>query len=261
MTKLTMKQIIVAVLVTLATLSTLTQAAFIGDKSSSAFDYKYEMDFLPWDTANIDLDNNSARDWVQTSSSHFSLDNGILKNVSATSGGILSNDSNWSGIWPIASITEATGYSVEFKLKINEWTGGTGAYKVQMSPVDGALTDVYYITDDSFIWYVDGGEDIEISTASNMDNFHTFRIVRYGTTEGNPKCAVFRDDILIADNLETTWTSSPHRFYAGDIDSTVSSKYDLDYLRFTGGAWNVPEPATISLFALVGAAVLRRKRN
>ncbi len=240
----------ITVAVLLAVVSSFSAAALT---DSSAFAYKYEMDYLPWDAANVDLNNDGLRDWIQTSSSHFTLLDGILINTSATSGGIMSNDDNWAGIWPVASITAETGYQLELRVKITAWTAGTGAYKAQISPTGSALTDVFYINDDHLLWYVDGEDDILINTGDNTDDFHTFRIIRYPGESG--KSSLYRDGVLVADMLDVTWTSSPRRCYLGDIDGAVSGQYELDYVRF-----DVPEPATMILFGLGGLILSGRQR-
>ncbi|AQQ70498.1 hypothetical protein SMSP2_00850 [Limihaloglobus sulfuriphilus] len=234
--------------------------ALSGFKDSADFDYGWEMDYYPWDTANVDLDASGGRDWIQSSSSHFTLNAGILTCTSSTSGGLLANDSSYDeAFWPQASMNAQTGFTTDFSIKVTSDTGSNGAFKVQVSPYDSTNTDVLFIGADHVTYYVDGGDNIVLDTSDNTDAFHSFRIARH--IDEPTTSSIWRDGVLIGDSLAVTWTPTGHRYYIGDIDSSVNGTYEMDYLRVTPGAWAVPEPAMLSLFGLGGLALFRKRRH
>jgi hypothetical protein len=204
-------------------------------KDSASFTYKWDMDCLPWDYGTIDLDNSGGRDWIQSKSSQFTLGDGI---ISAIEGGhLLANDTTYAeAFWPVQDINSATGYTTEFRVKIKTATGTYGAFKTQIGLYDSTRTEVLNIYADQVVWLVNGGTALVLDTGNNLDDaFHTFRLAR---KPGDPtKSYIWKDGVLIGDGLAITYQFSPRRYYIGDIDSSVTGTYDLDYIRVTAGCW------------------------
>jgi hypothetical protein len=248
-------------LIVMGTLCFAVNVAFssMAQKESADFDYRYDMDYLPWDTNNYDLNSDGNRDWIQSSASHFALSEGLLVNTSATSGGLMSNDSNYLGIWPVESISAETGYTTEFRVKILTSTGASGAFKTQISPYGSTLSDILSIGADHVTWWINGEDDIVLDTGDNTDGFHTFRIARH--MDAPAKASVWKADVLIGAGLTVSYSLTPTRYYIGDIDSSVNGTWEMDYLRFTGGAFApVPEPMTLAMRCLGVLALLRKRR-
>ncbi|AQQ70497.1 hypothetical protein SMSP2_00849 [Limihaloglobus sulfuriphilus] len=230
-----------------------------GIKPSADFAHGWEMDYYPWDVANgVDEDNDGQIDWVRSSSNHFELSTeGTLVNISDVSGSLLANDDNWDqAFWPQPDINAATGFTTEFSIKITSDTGSNGAFKIQVSPYDSVNTDVVFIGASHVTYYVDGGDNIVLDTSDNTDGFHSFRIARH--VDEPTKSSVWKDGVLIGDSLDVTWTpSGPHRYYIGDIDSSVNGTYEMDYLRIDPGAWAAPAPMDFDEDGIVGSKDLK----
>ena len=97
-----------------------------------------------------------------------------------------------------------------------------------------------------------------IDTNPNDDDLHTFRVatVGYGIFD------IWRDNVLIAEDFDGGGATWPLQF--GDVSgaTTAPYQYQVDYVRWTGGAWApVPEPASMGIILSGGVLALLRRRK
>jgi hypothetical protein len=98
----------------------------------------------------------------------------------------------------------------------------------------------------------------------NTDDFHTFRVAQ---APGAASFSVWRDGVLLSSGLPSGGPWAGAAFNIGDFAGATAGVAQIDYVRFTPGAYApvaVPEPATISLLAsgLIGLlAYAWRKRK
>ncbi len=226
---------------------------------SASFTYKYEMNNFPSDHPTVNVDGNGAAD--------FSHD-GTIGNM-AVSGGILNINtpgaatnayfvslgagSIWDGV--SAPFKEA-GYTVEIRAKVisvspNYPDDLSTNIAVWTHPKNSGQNGLLQIAGGATLW---GGRDFEpipLDTQDNTDDFHTFRYVQLPNPSGNATFSVWRDGVLIGSDLvPTEVNSAPQWLIFGDLQGIHQGVTDVDYLRFTEGAWApVPEPVTISMLS------------
>jgi len=221
--------------------------------NSEYFTYRYEFDDGK-KPEEADIDGNSTFD--------FTLFGGY--GTSTVSGGILTMEttskpgdhsylsSAANQIWDVAAPTLATGYTIETRVKIATDPALPYPLSILASP-GGTGAHAYLRVDEAGQWWRStplGG------TLSNDDDFHTFRIAQQ---PGSATYSVWRDGVLLSGTLSSGYTNSAFdRLVFGDTSSSHAGKVEIDYFRFTNGAFApiVPEPSSLVVWALAVAMLL-----
>ena len=206
--------------------------------SSSDFVYKYEMNVSPGDVNQIDLDGNGSPDWTI-------VGEGI---VAPSGNGTLTIDSNGevyayleSGIsdtnhlWPNEGFNVADGFTLEISLKLGE---NSGLFGFNAAAADSSEFPYFTIATDGQGWGPDhtllGDEN---ATYDNTDDFHVFRLVRNADADGG-KWFVWRDgELLTPGGVNSLYSVERNALYLGDISTASDVSAEVDYLRFTQGAY------------------------
>jgi len=188
-------------------------------KNSINFDFMYEMDALP---STLDLDENSVADFTHSGS--CTVDgNGVL---TMPLNSLFISNSN--GIWQNA-VTFSEGWTVEARIKIIEQTQGDTAWQVFAAAPGRNSAATLRVDDDGQGWQ-DGSS---LGTVDNTDDFHVFRVVQH---PGSTTYSVWRDGLLIAENILDVYDYSNY-FWFGDGSGGWSGSALVDYLRITPGAY------------------------
>lgn len=236
-----------------------SQAALI-TKSSADFNYKYEADVLPDNVLP------AGQEWILRAG-------GPGPNTASVSGGILSMSSpstegsyeyyesqvaNWLNV-----TTLTAGFTVEIRLKVDtgKTYGGIQLGFASDTSVGAGLASLV-LSGNNTQWLGQG----VVNTNVNDDGFHVFRIVKLASTITAGKFNLYRDGVLILDDIAGTdpTFAPPNRFFFGDYGS-FDSAGDVDYVRWdtTGAFAPVPEPTTLGLIggAALALGLLRRRRG
>ena len=111
-----------------------------------------------------------------------------------------------------------------------------------------------------------------LSDADNTDDFHVVRMATDSSVDpddGNYYFHIWRDGTYLGKGRDwMPWHDSPtefvNRLMIGDLSGATAGTFEIDYLRFTDGAFApVPEPSTFVLatgvLGLLAYAWRRRK--
>ena len=239
--------------------------------ASSDFAYKYEMDVSPGDVSQVDLDGNGSPDWTI-------VGEGI---VTPSGTGTLTIDSNGevyayleSGIsdtnhlWPNEGFNVADGFTLEISLKLGE---NSGLFGFNAAPADSTEFPYFTIATGGQGWGPDHtllGD--ESTTYDNTDDFHVFRLVRNADTDGG-KWFVWRDgELLTPGGVNSLYSVERNALYLGDISTASDVSAEVDYLRFTQGAYAPAIPGDANgdgkvdgsdVTILVGQLASRRRKS
>lgn len=234
--------------------------------SSESFTYKYEMDVQP---SSLDLDSNASSDWFG------GVSGGATEPV--VSGGLAPSDQSVSPQERLfrtdsgGSLTRATvtsDFTIETRVKLIAGTqdgGDVGTFGIALQqPSQGQSLRLNI--DENEVSFNGGGTGA-ITTGSNTDNFHVFRVA----FEGTNNYWVWRDNTLLNSDLDTPFTGSNGNFnnsgswLVGDFSGSLSGEWIVDYIRVTEGSFAaVPEPSTLVLCIVGFGSVMlfgRRKRT
>jgi len=226
-----MKTMLIPILTVAATC---TAFADLERKSSSEFDYKYEMVARP---DQQDLDGSGANDftgWGNAFSLGTGADVGSIK-IDATSNGkyLISNQNAGTAGdgWRSMAASSTSGFTVEARVKVTECTGKNGAICIEAGPSDSKVYARLNLFADKIGW--------NGTTLTNMDTsaYHTYRIAREG---GKAVHSVWVDGVLVAENLGTGFTfndSVLYRMLLGSPGSGWTGKAEVAWLRFHKGAY------------------------
>ena len=232
-------------------------------KNSADFDWKYEMNLLP-DAE--DLDGNSVMDfteWLQNkdgSDPTFTVSGGILTMDSSghkdDNGGYNNVDPDQT--WQLdPNISFANGWTFETRVKVNSNRRDGFTFLAGAEPVETASRAWLNIQSDGQTW--GGSGTVDLGDATNSDDFHIFRVAQ---TPGQDLFSVWRDGVLLSDKLTCGWSYQTDRIGFSDGGDTWGGVMEVDYLRFTDGAYApIPEPGTLVLLAgaLMSLLVWRRR--
>jgi len=230
------------------------RAGHITDFQDSVdFDWKYEWDVDGQTPTLVDLDTDGA-DWVRTSGGSSS---------SSVSGGILTFNVQGSAIrfydnveWD-AAISAANGYTVEMRVRVVSNTESAGAISFQ-SGTDG--------NDELRLNIGEGGQganggDLSLGADDNSTDFNVFRVAQVG---GSTNYTVWRNGVeLLDDAAAPVSAGTADRLLMGIVGTNYGGVTEVDYIRFTSGAFSpIPEPSAFLLAAigLVGLIATRRRK-
>lgn len=261
-----MKRMLCTVALAFGGLAVLTAAqtanADLASLDSSAFTWKYEM---TEDPTTQDLDGNTAADFA-----------GYSKNGgSGTYGGVWSYDASGTKqvallgatttdrIWANSGITHAAGFTVEARIKIKTSTGTDGAFEIAGAPADQTGAEFgLSVAGTGEYWRTIGSPQIDTSS-NNLDGaFHVFRLAQ---APGASTFSLWRDGVLLTNSLTSTNSANDAAvFNVGSDSGSLAGTVDVDYVRFTPGAYApaaVPEPSSIVMCVIGLLAYAWRRRK
>jgi len=222
-------------------------------KNASSFDWIYTQDV---DSSSQDLDGNTTADFFTGNpAEHPAIAAGI---ASFTSGDFYRGDFG-------GSLSRANFLDASFTVEISAQMLSTGAASGTLGTMaifwrsSNDNSTIMYI-DDSQVSVNDGGTVMVLSTADNTDGFHTFRLAY---DQPNDEFSVWRDGVLLAEEIDTPAIGGADGLFLGDTSGTGNNgDWDLDTMSITSGAFApIPEPSTSLLAGLAGLVLLRRRRK
>ena len=201
-----------------------TANAQLSEKSSSDFDWKYEMIVAPY---NEDFDDNSYDDFKGYNP--LDREDGVLTIGDGASIRGQHADHVWGN-----TMTYAAGWTIEMKLRVNAATGPYGGFTIGTA-LPGSYYDFLNPNLSETSWSL-GDDNIVLDSNSNSDNFHEFRLAQL---PGKNSITVWRDRYLIASGLTANRTHDDQFWLeVGDVGAQwAGGDTEIDYLRFTSGAW------------------------
>lgn len=213
-------------------------------RDSSQFTYKYEMDALP---TTEDVDNNSYYDFtgINAGATWCTLgtgsDSGTIT-MNMTGGQNLTSsakEGNNGDLWPKLGVHAGelgTGYTVEVRLKVISSTGSKGALVLNASTGDTTQNSWLVFKSGKLAW----GFNRNISEIADIDeDWHTYRLVR---EPGALVHSVWMDGVLLGSNFgDGIGANNLNRLLLGSANNDYAGQVQVDYLRFTKGAY-VPVP-------------------
>ena len=225
----------IVAMVAIALIATSPALATVTDLlDSTSFDWQYEFDVLP---SAQDLDSNGVADfglngdagtlngdgtWTMNTSAGSSLNSFFMASAPGE-------------IWAQSGITWETGYTMEARVRVNstnsDATLGTLYMSSTAQSVSGA-TNWLNLSENKESWANSGNPTLY---TTNSDDFHVFRVAQ---EPGLDSFSIWRDDVLLAKNLPAGYSNaSLNRLILGDAGGTLGGSADVDYLRFTAGAY------------------------
>ena len=195
-------------------------------QDSANFDWQYEMDISP---ELEDLDSDSNPDFAK-SGTGSSVSGGILTYDTMPSGNVsfASDNTASGGIWP-GKYTLASGFTVEARIKVLNDVSGIGW---------GVFAGPAVTTANAYLVVGTGGQGWRyadtLGTNVNDDDFHVFRLAQ---EPGSAKYSVWRDGVLLSDTLGSAYNYNRDGIWFGDGSSGFAGEAEIDYVRFTSGAY------------------------
>jgi hypothetical protein len=212
-----------------------SSAVVIDQMDSGDFAYRYDFDDgLRPDQSDFDENGTNDFTWFNNASpiGTATVAGGILTMETTTAGG-----GNWfqgttaNEAWHVLAPTIEQGYTIEIRAKIFD-TAFSRPLSVMASPAGTADHAYLSVNEHGQVWGIDG--TILGDASSNMDAFHTFRVAQ---EPGASTYSVWRDGRLLAEALPSGASHNADRFLFGDVSGSHGGKAEVDYFRFTAGAY------------------------
>ncbi len=228
-----------------------SQAAIVNQLDSASFDYEYEQDVR---SSTQDLDTNGTADFYNSNAGELpSISGGI---ASFSDGDFYRTD--FTGSITRAQFADNAPFTIEIRAKMLT-TGSADGTRGTMGIFwrdPGSDTQTLYIGDSSVM----NQAGTTISSASNTDDFHVFRLAR--DTDGD--FWFWRDGVLLAQDVAALSITGASGLYVGDTGSANQGNWQLDYLRIAKGAYApvvtaIPSPAAASSLLLMTPLLYRRR--
>ena len=245
-------------------------AAITETKDSADFNWKYEMQTegpYPMDVkpSDQDLDENGTWDFHEDGNGGTAsvLDGILTINCTKDKKRSFISDAD-AEIWRNQGFTYQNGYTFETRFKIISQAAGVSDGTISLHAVPAESNQRSYINlwEDKITWGT--STQTTLDTNDNTDDFHVIRVAQEPTTvTGDEIFSVWRDGVLLADDLGGVYYSSfLNRMFFGDVGSSGGGEAQIDYFRFTEGAYApIPEPATLVVLAGAVLALLVWRRR
>lgn len=206
-------------------------------RDSLKFDFKYEMDGLPT-IADLDGDGKKDFTYVDGDGSWMSLQQGGVVRFDMTGGTyyIVSQAAPGvdGGVWRSYAPSAAEGYTVEVRMRVVSQS--SNYYAAGLTTSEGSGCDsLLFFTTEALGW-----NDNAFASFATTNYFHTYRMAKI---PGQGQFALWCDDNLVTNGLNDAMSHSDlNRFIFGAIGGYYRSVVDVDYIRFTKGAY-APKPS------------------
>jgi hypothetical protein len=235
-------------------------AAVAAPLDSANFTYKYEGDqYNPITGYN---ENNNV--WGTTPSLQTSVPGSTDGNVLSFAGDINSGGGFFSSTqWPGHPINNATGWTVEFRIRIgtDASDGQEGAFGLTTNDASTDAGQAFVVGQSNFGFYQNAvsPESGDFDTNDNTDGFHVFRLAQNsnsGTTDA------WRDGVSVGSLSGFAYNfATPEMYWADGSGNIGGPTVQVDYVRFEPGYFEpVPEPSAAVLLAIGAVTLFRRKR-
>ena len=225
----------IVAMVAIALITTSSATATVTDSlDSTSFDWQYEFDVLP---SAQDLDSNGVADFG------LNGDAGTLNGDGTwsmdTSAGSTVNSffmaSAADQIWAQSGISWETGYTIEARIRVNSTNQDAtlgSLYMTSTAQSESGATNWLNLSASKESWGASGSPAM---VSDNSDDFHVFRVAQ---EPGLDSFSVWRDETLLAENIPAGYSNaSLNRLILGDAGGTLGGSADVDYFRFTAGAY------------------------
>lgn len=238
---------------TLCAATASTNAAITASLDSSLFQYRYEMDSAP---NNQDLDGNLTDDWSDTSV--IPVSGGF---ATKTADAQLFRGDSANLLWRTLNSTAAADWSLEISVaKTGGTQGSSGWFGVATANLNESNSLAFLFKDDRITV---SGVDYMVGTNFADGSQHTVRIVHDSVDNAH---YIWVNNTLLNANLSTpiagtNGTAFDNSIFIGDYSSAISGNFSMDYMRFDGGAYAVPEPSMTCLLGAFGVLGLLRRRR
>ena len=169
--------------------------------------------------------------------------------------------SNDQGLTLASALASTTNYGIEIALKIDDALGG---YKKIIDFQNLLTDDGVYSTDDKILFYgVSGAGPDAISSGNEF----TVAIARDAIAGEISVYLNNSEQFTVVDNGDAIPVSNILNFFIDDTDDLSDEWFagSVDFIRIHDDAstfgTDVPEPATMSLLAIGGIALIRKRRR
>ena len=215
---------------------------------SDDFTWKYEMYLEPSDE-DLDSPPNGVKDFTKN------VKNGGTGSADPVTG-ILTMDGSGSASKKIGytndgdyqtwrldpNISPTNGWTFETRVKVT--SSIANGFMFQCCADDGG-TGWLAISSGGQHWGVD-----HVALGDQLNNADAFHVFRVAQAPGTAVFSVWRDGVLLSDALSSGYGTSLNRILFCDGGDMWGGVMEVDYLRFTGGAYApIPEPGTLVLLA------------
>lgn len=232
-------------------------------KDSATFAYKYDMSADP---SERDIDGNGTGDFskfVSSTGSAAGVNGGVLTINGGGDGydnrAAYYQSSTAGEAWANSGIAANTGFTVEVKLKVDSMIAGRWGTVAMMTGTAGENYNYLMFRDDGLTWGEKAGPTY---TTSTTDGFHVYRLAMQAG-----QYSFWKDGSLLGSAMTPSESSAINLFRLGDDGSSMNGVTEVEYLRFTAGAYApvaTPEPSAIAILATtiasLSAYAWRRRR-